>query len=47
MPAHAALPVEQLERLLCRELGHRPVREESGAPVTDFWICTRCGKFGR
>lgn len=46
-PEHATMPIEQLERLLCAELGHRADWEERGAPVTEFWICRRCGKFWR
>lgn len=34
-------------RLYCRWFGHRVVRETAGAPVTEFWVCTRCGRFGR
>lgn len=44
---HATMPLEDLERLLCREIGHKMIREESGAPVTDFRICIRCGWFTR
>lgn len=47
MPLHAALSLEQLERVLCAHVGHRVTREERGAPVLDFWICLRCGKYGR
>lgn len=47
MPSHAAMSLETLERLLCRELGHRAEREERGAPVTSFWVCLRCGRFDR
>lgn len=44
-PAHASLPLEQLERLLCRELGHVVIRETRGEPVTAF-KCRRCGVEG-
>lgn len=51
MPAgessHATIPVEQLERLLCRVVGHRPFNETAAEPVCDFWICLRCGRFWR
>jgi hypothetical protein len=46
-PEHATMPLEELERLLCRELGHRADWEERAQPVTEFWICRRCGKFWR
>lgn len=46
MPLHATLPVEVLERLLCREVGCRLVEERRGAPVTAFELCVRCGKIG-
>lgn len=46
IPAHAAMDVSQLERLLCRELGHRWVEARHGAPVTEFECCRRCGKIG-
>jgi hypothetical protein len=47
IPAHASMLLEDLERLLCREIGHAAVREDRGAPVTDFWLCLRCRKFWR
>lgn len=47
IPAHAALQLEQLERLLCRETGHRAIIDTRGAPVTEFPVCLRCGKFWR
>lgn len=46
VPAHAGLQLEQLERLLCRELGHVWVEERRGAPVTEFLVCRRCRKIG-
>ncbi len=47
MPLHASMPLEELERLLCRELGHRAIVDQRGAPVAEFWLCLRCGKFWR
>jgi hypothetical protein len=46
MPKHAAMSLEDLERLLCREIGHRMVESRAGAPVTEFEVCRRCGKIG-
>lgn len=46
IPAHAALPLEKVERVLCAELGHREVDERRAAPVTEFKLCVRCGKIG-
>lgn len=43
-PLHAALPLEELERTICREVGHRPMWIDTAAPVTEFWWCVRCGK---
>lgn len=35
-------------RLWCRVFGHRVHLEERSTPVIPvFWVCTRCGKFGR
>jgi hypothetical protein len=45
-PIHVGLPLLELERLLCRELGHRWVEHRNGAPVTEFELCARCGKIG-
>lgn len=48
IPSHASAPLESLERLLCRELSHRIVVETRADPVvSEFWLCTRCGKWGR
>lgn len=47
MPSHAAMPLEQLERLLCKQLGHVVVQSTRGEPVTAFPVCKRCGKFWR
>lgn len=38
---------ERLRRMLCRFLGHRRVIDDRGEPVTRFWVCLRCGRFGR
>lgn len=46
MPAHASMSLVDLERLLCREMGHRWVEARHGAPVTEFYACVRCGKIG-
>lgn len=45
MPAHAAMPLVELERLLCREMGHRAIVEDTA--VSTFFVCLRCGKFWR
>lgn len=45
-PAHATFPIVQLERLVCRELGHRAI-EYDAEPVSTFHVCLRCGKFWR
>lgn len=47
IPAHAIMPLESLERLLCRELGCRPVTEERADPVARFPVCLRCGRWWR
>lgn len=46
MPSHAAMPLVDLERLLCRETAHRWHEERRGAPVTEYLLCVRCGKIG-
>lgn len=46
VPAHAGMAIEDLERLLCRELDHLWAEERRGAPVTEFLLCVRCGKIG-
>lgn len=38
---------ERLRRLLCAIWGHDEAREERGAPVTEFSICRRCGRWWR
>lgn len=47
VPKHLTFPIEDLERTICREVGHRPVWHTRGEPVTSFWLCVRCGKFSR
>lgn len=51
VPAHAALTFEAVSWILeldrrkqCEASGHVPVEEHSGAPVTEFVVCCRCGK---
>lgn len=34
-------------RVLCWLVGHRLIIETRGEPVCVFWVCWRCGKFGR
>lgn len=46
MPGHASMMLVDMERLLCREVGHRWVEARHGAPVTEFNCCHRCGKIG-
>jgi len=41
------LALEPLRRAWCARFGHRVVRDSRGAPVTDFEVCARCGKFDR
>lgn len=39
---------EELDRrAVCAASGHDPVRDDRGAPVTDFELCRRCGKILR
>lgn len=35
-----------LRRWLCRRVGHVPLADERGRPVTAFYVCIRCGKIG-
>jgi hypothetical protein len=42
-----SLALEPLRRAYCARFGHRVVRDDRGAPVTDFEVCRRCGKFER
>lgn len=37
---------DRARRLLCRLFGHRLVWVDA-EPVSSFWCCKRCGKFGR
>lgn len=45
MPPHASLPLVDLERMLCRTLGHRAIVED--VAVSTFFVCLRCGRFWR
>jgi len=47
MPSHAALDVEQLERVLCLEVGHREALVQLEPVLGPFTMCTRCGKWHR
>ena len=39
--------LEPLRRATCWVFGHRVLRDARGAPVADFEVCRRCGKFDR
>lgn len=38
---------ERLKRWICRRIGHKPIKETRGEPVTIFYVCSRCGKYAR
>ncbi len=46
IPVHAAMELEQLERLLCKAIGHDAAHVDAD-PVATFWLCLRCRKFAR
>lgn len=35
-----------LRRWVCARVGHEPLADERGRPVTAFYVCIRCGKIG-
>lgn len=37
---------EEDRRATCRRVGHAWVESRTGAPVTEFEVCRRCGKIG-
>lgn len=45
-PAHVHMPIQQLERVLCAELGHRwvPLLSE---PAVNGRVCLSCGRWSR
>lgn len=46
-PEHASLPIEQLERLLCRELGCAPQLVALEPVLPPFPCCRRCWRILR
>ncbi len=36
----------EVRRWVCARVGHDPLADERGRPVTAFYVCIRCGKIG-
>ena len=47
MPAHASMPIVELERLLCQEVGCRVATVERAPVLGPFRMCIRCGRWER